>query len=53
MFPIVLSRRSGKSSVSTPFFDASGTVITPAAKAPTATKLVWPKERTPEFPTKT
>ncbi len=53
MFPIVWSRRSGNSSVRTPFFDSSGTVITPAANAPTATKLVCPKERTPELPTKT
>ena len=53
MFPIVWSRSSGKSSVRTPFFDSSGTVMTPAANAPTATKLVCPKERTPELPTKT
>ena len=39
--------------MSTPFFDSSGTVITPAANAPTATKLVCPKEMTPELPTKT
>ena len=53
MFPIVWSRSSGKTVVSTPFFDSSGTVITPAANAPTATKLVCPKEMTPELPTKT
>ena len=52
-FPIVWSRRSGKSVVSTPFFDSSGTVITPEANAPTATKLIWPNESTPELPTKT
>ena len=28
-------------------------VITPLANAPTATKLTWPKEITPELPTKT
>ena len=33
--PIVWSRRSGKSSGRTPVFDSSGTVITPAANAPT------------------
>ena len=51
--PIVWSRRSGKSVVSTPFFESSGTVITPAANAPTATKLICPNEITPELPTKT
>jgi len=52
-FPIVWSRRNGKSVVSTPFFESSGTVITPDANAPTATKLICPNESTPEFPTKT
>ena len=51
--PIVWSRRSGKRSGSTPIFDSSGTVITPAAKAPSATKLICPNESTPELPTKT
>ena len=51
--PIVCSRSSGKSSGSTPVFDSSGTVITPAANAPTATKLICPNESTPELPTKT
>ncbi len=32
---------------------STGIVITPAANAPTATKLTCPKEITPEFPTKT
>jgi hypothetical protein len=53
MLPIVWSRRSGKMPGRTPVFDSSGTVITPAAKAPSATKLIWPNERTPELPTKT
>ena len=52
-FPTVWSRRSGKRSGSTPVFDSSGTVSTPAANAPTATKLIWPNESTPELPTKT
>ena len=51
--PIVWSRRSGKRSGRIPVFDSSGTVITPAAKAPSATKLIWPNESTPELPTKT
>ncbi len=33
-------------------FDSPGTVSTPAAQAPAATKLTWPKERTPELPMK-
>ena len=52
-FPIVWSRRIGKRSGSTPVFDSSGTVRTPAANAPTATKLIWPNDSTPELPTKT
>ena len=51
--PIVWLRSSGKSVLRTPCFDSSGTVITPAAKAPTATKLICPNESTPELPTKT
>jgi hypothetical protein len=34
-------------------FSCVGTVRTPAAQAPTATKLMWPNESTPELPTKT
>jgi hypothetical protein len=34
-------------------FTPGGIVIKPAPKAPTATKLIWPKESTPELPTKT
>ena len=52
-FEIEWSRRSGKSVVRTPGFTSAGIVITPAANAPTATKLTWPKEMTPELPTKT
>ena len=33
--------------------DSSGIVMTPAANAPTATKLICPNESTPELPTKT
>ncbi len=51
--PIVWSRRIGKRSGRTPVFDSSGTVSTPAANAPTATKLICPNEITPELPTKT
>ncbi len=51
--PIVWSRSSGKRSGRIPVFDSSGTVITPAAKAPSATKLICPNESTPELPTKT
>ena len=51
--PIVWSRSSGKRSGRTPCFDSSGTVITPEANAPTATKLIWPNDSTPELPTKT
>ena len=34
-------------------FSVTGTESTPAAQAPTATKLMWPNDSTPEFPTKT
>ena len=34
-------------------FSSTGTDRTPADQAPTATKLMWPNESTPEFPTKT
>ena len=33
-------------------FTSSGNVVIPAANAPTATKLMWPNEITPEFPMK-
>ncbi len=32
-------------------FTSAGAVVIPAANAPTATKLTWPNEMTPEFPT--
>jgi hypothetical protein len=51
--PIVWSRRTGKRFGSTDAFSAVGTVSTPAANAPTATKLICPNESTPELPTKT
>ena len=35
------------------FFWPCGTVSTPAVHAPTATKLIVPNERTPEFPMNT
>ncbi len=52
-FPTVWSRRIGNSSGSTPVLDSSGIVTTPERNAPTATKLSWPNESTPELPTKT
>ena len=52
-FPTVWSRRIGKSSGRTPVFDSSGMVMIPARKAPTAAKLIWPNDRTPELPMNT
>jgi hypothetical protein len=34
-------------------FSCTGIESTPAAQAPTATKLMWPNESTPELPMKT
>ena len=34
-------------------FSLTGTESTPAVHAPSATKLTWPNERTPELPMKT
>jgi hypothetical protein len=51
--PMLWSRRTGNRPGSTELFSAGGTVSTPATNAPTATKLICPKERTPELPTKT
>ena len=34
-------------------FSPAGTESTPAVQAPSATKLMWPNESTPELPTKT
>ena len=43
----------GKRDGITPGFTSVGTVISPEANAPTATKLTCPNESTPELPTKT
>jgi hypothetical protein len=43
----------GKRSGLSESLSASGTVVSPAANPPTATKLTCPNETTPEFPTKT
>ena len=53
MLPSELSRITENASGSTPGFTSAGTVITPAANAPTAAKLIWPNDSTPELPTKT
>ena len=34
-------------------FSLTGTDSTPAVQAPSATKLMWPNESTPELPMKT
>jgi hypothetical protein len=39
--------------VSTPFFDSTGTVITPASERADGDEADLPKETTPEIPTKT
>ena len=36
-----------------PRFTVAEMVISPATNAPTATKLICPKDRTPEFPMNT
>jgi hypothetical protein len=51
--PTVVSRRKPKRDGMNAGFSCSGTDSTPAAQAPTATKLTCPNERTPELPTKT
>ena len=53
MLPTVWSRRNGNRYGMIAGFSAIGTESTPAAHAPTATKLMWPNETTPELPTKT
>ena len=50
---IVWWARNGNRSVRMFGFVSVGTVISPAEKAPTATKLACPKESTPELPTNT
>ena len=52
-FPTSALAMIGKRSGLSESFSASGTVVRPAAKAPTATKLTCPNETTPEFPMKT
>ena len=42
-----------KSGLTAASFSSSGNDVSAAAKAPTATKLTWPNERTPELPMKT
>ena len=50
--PVVVSLRSPKRFGMVAGFSSTGTESTPAVQAPTATKLTWPNERTPELPTK-
>jgi len=50
---MVWSWMTEKTFGSTPFFASAGTVISPAAYAPTMKKPICPNERTPELPTKT
>ena len=52
-FPSECRARSEKRAGVIVGFSVTGIVITPAANAPTATKLTWPNETTPELPTKT
>jgi hypothetical protein len=52
-FPTVLELRKSKRYGIVAGFSCSGMERTPAAHTPTAKKLMWPKESTPEFPTKT
>ena len=51
--PTVVSRRKPARFGIVAGFSSLGTASTPAAQAPTATKLMWPNESTPEFPTNT
>ena len=51
--PTVVSLRKSKRYGMNAGFSCSGTESTPAAQAPTATKLMCPNESTPELPTKT
>ena len=52
-FPTVVELRKSKRYGIVAGFSASGTESTPAAQTPTAKKLMWPNESTPELPTKT
>ena len=51
-FPSEWSLRIGKRFGMIPRFTSAEIVISPAENAPTATKLICPKDRTPEFPMK-
>jgi len=51
--PIVWSRKRLARFGMIAGFSSTGIERTPAAHAPTATKLMWPNERTPELPMKT
>jgi hypothetical protein len=51
--PTAWSRRRGNASGSVPVFESTGALMIPAAYAPTAAKLSWAKDTTPELPTKT
>ena len=51
--PTVVSRRKPARFGIVAGFSSLGTERTPAAQAPTATKLMCPNETTPELPTKT
>ena len=50
--PTVWSRSSGNRFGTTKLFCCAPSVISPARYAPSATKLMWPKEITPELPMK-
>ena len=52
-FPTVVELRKSKRYGIVAGFSCSGIESTPAAHTPTAKKLMCPKDRTPEFPTKT
>ncbi len=52
-FPTVVELRKSKRYGIVAGFSCSGIERTPAAQTPTAKKLMWPNESTPEFPTKT
>ena len=51
--PTVVELRKSKRYGIVAGFSCSGIESTPAAHTPTAKKLMWPNESTPELPTKT
>ena len=51
--PTCAWRSTGNISGSTKSFCCASSVRIPARNAPTATKLMWPNEITPELPTNT